>query len=186
MNKCVTCEFILAGIRFTTHNALERPLTSVDARMNNKTLIPKETLATGLTTEREVVSVDPHVVLKFIFSAQHFATVLTHKGTLACMDKRMSSQLVFTRVRFAAHAANVGPFTGVYPGVYHETLVPKETLAARGAVVREVVGVDAHVDLEFIPACQHLPAQITLLLLVPALTCQGQNVAPVKIPTFSF
>ena len=63
VDKCVTSEFILAGIRFTAHNALERPLTRVDAGVNHKTFIPEETFSTGLTTEWEVVRVDPHVVL---------------------------------------------------------------------------------------------------------------------------
>jgi len=48
--------------------------------------------------------------------------VLTHKRTLSCMDA----------------------------GVYYEALIAQEPLSTRGAVVRKVVGVDAHVDLELI------------------------------------
>ena len=66
------------------------------------------------------------------------------------MGKGMPGEFVFSSVSFAANDANVRPLACVDAGVYYEALIAQEPLATRGAVVRKVVGVDAHVDLELI------------------------------------
>ena len=98
-----------------------------------------------------------------------------NEGSLACVDKRMPRQFVFARVRLATHHTHIWALPRVDAGMHHKPLISQKALSTRAAVVREVVGVDAHVDLEFVPSGEDFAAQVTHLLWVPALTWQHKE-----------